>query len=82
MESTPESAFRSYAHLTQFAQDNHVNADVLAVEAGNDMLLSRNYQTGIPAIEQAVKNHQISEKQINQSVYRILKLKEKIGLIK
>ena len=68
--------------ITQFAQDNHVNADVLAVEAGNDMLLSKNYQTGIPAIEQAVKNHQISEKQINQSVYRILKLKEKIGLIK
>lgn len=68
--------------ITRFAQDNHVNADVLAVKAGNDMLLSKNYQTGIPAIEQAVKNHQISEKQINQSVYRILKLKEKIGLIK
>lgn len=68
--------------ITKFAQDNHVNADVLAVEAGNDMLLSKNYATGIPAIEQAVKKHQISEKQINQSVYRILKLKEKIGLMK
>lgn len=64
--------------ISQFAQKSHVNADVLAVEAGNDMLLSKNYQTGISAIEEAVKNHQISEKQINQSVYRILKLKEKL----
>lgn len=68
--------------ITQFAQSNHVNADVLAVQAGNDMLLSKNYTTGIPAIEQAVQNHQISEKQINQSVIRILKLKRKLGLIK
>ena len=55
--------------ITKFAQDNHINADVLAVKAGNDMLLSKNYATGIPAIEQAVKNHQISEKKlINLSI--------------
>lgn len=68
--------------IIQFAQNNHVNADVLAIQAGNDMLISKNYVNGIPAIEQAVKNHQVSEKQINQSVIRILRLKKKLGLIK
>lgn len=68
--------------ITQFAQAHHANVDVLAVKAGNDMLLSKNYATGIPAIEQAVHSHQISEKQINQSVIKILKLKKKLGLTK
>ena len=68
--------------ITKFAQKKQINADVQAVKAGNDILLSKNYATGIPAIEKAVKQHQISEKQINNSVYRILVLKKKLGLLK
>ena len=68
--------------ITQFAQRHHTNADVLALKAGNDVILGGNPQTGIPLIEQAVKKKQISEKQIDQSVYRILKLKEKLGILK
>lgn len=68
--------------ITQFAKEKNINADVQAIKAGNDMILSKNYVTGIKAIETAVKNHEISEKQIDHSVYRILKLKQKLGLIK
>ena len=57
-------------------------AAVQAIQAGNDMLL----YVAIPsiinrayiAILTAVKNGQISEKKIDESVYRILTLKEKI----
>lgn len=66
--------------ITKFAQEKQINADVTAVKAGNDMLISKNYASGIPAIEKAVQNHEISEKQINRSVYRILKLKQKLGI--
>lgn len=64
--------------ITQFADEHHINPDVQAIKAGNDLILSKNYATGIPAIETAVKNHEISEKQINRSVYRILKVKQQI----
>lgn len=68
--------------ITQYAQDHHINADVLALKAGNDLLLGGNYKTGIPAIKHALKSGEISEKQIDNSVYRILKLKEKLHILK
>lgn len=68
--------------ITQYAKLHHTNADVLALKAGNDMLLGGNYQTGIPAIKRAIKHGSISQKQINNSVRRILKLKEKLGILK
>jgi len=68
--------------ITQYAKLHHTNADVLALKAGNDLLLGGDYKTGIPAIKQVVKNRQISERQINQSVKRILQEKEKLGILK
>lgn len=68
--------------ITQFAKQHQLNADVLALKAGNDLLLGGNPQTGIPAIKRAIQKKQISEKQIDQSVYRILKLKEKLQILK
>lgn len=68
--------------ITQYAQNHHTNADVLALKAGNDLLLGGNYKTGIPAIKRAVKSGKISKSQINNSVYRILKLKEKLNILK
>lgn len=67
--------------ITKFATEKHVSADVLAVKAGNDLLLSNDLPTGLPAIVQAVKKHQIRESQINDSVYRILKLKRDLGIL-
>lgn len=68
--------------ITQYATQHRINADVLALKAGNDMLLGGNYQTGILAIKKAVQKGTISQKQINDSVRRILQLKEKLGILK
>ncbi len=67
--------------ITKYAKQHNVSPDLLAVEAGNDMLMSDNYQKGIPEIANAVKNGTIKEKQINQSVYRILVMKNKLHLL-
>lgn len=67
--------------ITKYAQQHHVSPDLLAVEAGNDMIMSDHYKTGIPAIAQAVQSGQISEHQINQSVYQILTMKNKLHLL-
>ena len=67
--------------ITEYGRTNHKNVDVLALQAGNDLLLGSDYQTGIPTIKQAIKNGQISEKQINESVKSILKLKEKLHIL-
>lgn len=71
----------SMGAITKFAADKHISPDLLAVEAGNDMLLSNNIVDGTSSIVQAVKDKQIKESQINKSVYRILKLKRDLGIL-
>jgi len=56
-------------------------AAVMAVEAGNDMLISQDFKTGIDAIVKAVKDGRIKESTIDQSVRRILQWKQSLGLI-
>ena len=68
--------------LTSFAQKQNMNIDVMAIEAGNDMLLSNDYVDGIPAIKDAIKHGDISQKQIDNSVKRILELKAKLNILK
>lgn len=67
--------------IQDFAKKNHTNVDVLAVKAGNDMLIANDYKSGITAIEKAVKKKQISENQIDNSVKRILTMKNKLHLL-
>lgn len=55
---------------------------VLAIQAGNDMLCTPYGKESVDAIYKAVKEKRISEKQINTSVKRILKMKIKYGIIK
>lgn len=57
------------------------DAAVLAVEAGNDMLISADFKSGISAVVKAVKNGRISEERIDQSLRRILEWKRQLGLI-
>lgn len=55
-------------------------AAVQAVKAGNDMLLSTNYQEQIKAVIQAVQDGEIDEAQIDAAVARVLKWKNQLGL--
>lgn len=54
---------------------------VMAVKAGNDMIVTTDFQTQIPEVIQAVKNGEIDEEQIDQSVTRVLKWKYDLGLL-
>ena len=56
-------------------------AAVMAVQAGNDIVLSTNFEVQIPAVVQAVQNGQISQTQIDLSLIRILKWKVKLNLL-
>ena len=69
--------------ITDFAKEHgNASVDVLAVKAGNDMIMTTDYATGIKEIVSAVKAGEIPESQINASVTRILQLKNKLGLLK
>lgn len=68
--------------ITDFAKAHgNLPVDVLAVMAGNDMIMTTDYATGIGDIVKAVKEGKIKESQINASVKRILDLKNKLGLL-
>ncbi len=66
--------------VTNYAVHHHVYRDVEAFKAGNDVLLSSDYKRGIPELRRALKKKQISYHHLDQSVYRILKMKQKLGL--
>ncbi|MCB6993804.1 beta-hexosaminidase [bacterium 210820-DFI.6.37] len=55
---------------------------VAAIQAGNDLLCASQYQTQIPAVIDAVKSGELSEEQITDSVIRILRWKQELGLLK
>ncbi|MDF2513138.1 MAG: beta-hexosaminidase [Herbinix sp.] len=61
---------------------NNEAAAVLAVQAGNDLIIASDYSVQIPAVIAAVKNEEISFDDINESVLRILKWKLSLGLFK
>ncbi len=60
---------------------NNEEAAVLAVKAGNDLLIASDYTVQIPAVIAAVKNKEISMERINESVLRILKWKASLGIL-
>ena len=60
---------------------NNHDAAVLAVQAGNDLLIATDYSTQIPAVIDAVNSHKISMKSINDSVLRILQWKISLGIM-
>lgn len=57
------------------------SAAVAAVEAGNDMLCCSDYITQYAAVLDAVQNGRITEERIDESVTRILKWKQSLGLL-
>lgn len=54
---------------------------VLAIQAGNDMIITTDYKNQISAVIAAVKSGTISQAQLDASVARILKWKIDLGLI-
>lgn len=65
--------------LKDFA--NQEEAAILAVLAGNDILISTEYSIQIPAVIEAVKSNEIPIDEINQSVQRVLETKIRLGII-
>ncbi len=65
--------------IAQFTDGS--NAAVLAVKAGNDMIICEDYTTSVDAIVQAVNNGEIPESQIDASVKRVLNWKKNLGLL-
>lgn len=57
------------------------SAAVLAVEAGNDLLCCTDFQQQLPAVLKAVQEGKISEERIDQSVRRVLRWKQSLGLL-
>lgn len=65
--------------VMEYAQDG--SAAVLAVLAGNDMVVTTDFQTHIPQVIRAVQSGVIAESQIDQAVTRVLNWKYELGLL-
>lgn len=65
--------------LTTFASPEE--AAVLAVLAGNDLLISSDFTVQVPAVLQALEDGRIMEERIDESVVRILTMKRKLGIL-
>ena len=55
---------------------------VMALEAGNDLVLTTDYRTQIPKVIGAVENGTLSEEAINAACLRVLRWKQALGLLK
>ena len=62
-----------------YAEDGSVA--VLAVLAGNDMIITTDYRTQIPLVIAAVEEGTIAESAIDQAVSRVLGWKYDLGLL-
>ena len=65
--------------VAQYAQDG--SAAVMAVQAGNDIVLTTDFETQIPQVIAAVESGSVSEEQIDQAVTRVLAWKYELGLL-
>ena len=65
--------------ITQYTGSD--TSAVAAAKCGNDRLCCSDLETQYPAVLSAVQNGDIPEKQVDESVKRILKWKQKLGLI-
>jgi beta-N-acetylhexosaminidase len=65
--------------IKQYTNDKE--AAVLAITAGNDLIIASNFDEQIPAVMEAVNDNTISEDRIDESVKRVLMWKINLGLI-
>ena len=65
--------------VSSYAQNG--SAAVLALLAGNDMIVTTDYREQIPQVIAAVQSGEIDEREIDAHVYRVLHEKQALGLI-
>lgn len=65
--------------LEAYSEDNR--CAVMAVKAGNDMIVTTDYREQIPLVIDAVNSGEIDISVIDNAVYRILQIKYNLGLI-
>ena len=65
--------------VKSYAQNG--SAAVLALLAGNDMIVTTDYQEQIPQVIAAVQSGELDEREIDAHVYRVLHEKQALGLI-
>ena len=65
--------------VESYAKDGSVA--VMAIEAGNDIVLTTDYRTQIPLVIQAVEEGILTEESINTACRRVLAWKQNLGLI-
>ena len=54
---------------------------VMALEAGNDLVLTTDYRTQIPKVKEAVENGELDESVIDTACRRVLQWKQALGLL-
>lgn len=54
---------------------------VMAIEAGNDLIITTDYRTQIPKVMEAVESGRLSEETITAACRRVLEWKQALGLI-
>ena len=65
--------------VAAYARDGSVA--VMALAAGNDMVVTTDYRAQIPKVIQAVENGELSEEILNSACRRVLAWKQALGLI-
>jgi beta-N-acetylhexosaminidase len=65
--------------VAAYAQDGAVA--VMALEAGNDLIITTDYRTQIPKVIEAVESGALDEETINTACRRVLAWKQALGLI-
>lgn len=65
--------------ITQYTGDS--NAAVLALQAGNDLLIATNFEEQIPAVINAADEEVLSMERIDESVLRVLRWKLDLGIL-
>jgi len=65
--------------VSAYAQDGAVA--VLALQAGNDLVLTTDYRTQIPKVLEAVENGTLDEAVIDTACRRVLRWKQALGLL-
>lgn len=65
--------------VAAYARDGAVA--VLALEAGNDLIITTDYRTQIPKVIEAVENGELEESLIDEACARVLRWKSALGLL-
>ena len=65
--------------VSRYAADGDVA--VMALRAGNDLIITSDYRTQIPRTIQAVKSGIVSEETIDEACLRVLRWKLELGLL-